>query len=577
MAFLGNLPKQIYWRDGGNVFYFNHGLPYEPVMDSRLMGFVPPVETLPEATTYFERWIKTRMNEADNEVLKKIGEYEVRIINDIINDNKKSRKHNVRNMWKTVSDAIKLSSFDYFKNWLTKQVETEEYDRDYKLELDGIRFSLMEQFLESKKDDIDKRLTDARMKQFLESKKYDKPLDIDKQIEDTLIEYSNQNSVIFKQLNIFYQDKLKQSLANVKLAPPKALSKEEEFYRNRYFIATHLTLWSDADTAGILPRLNDRGAGFVMHPSLVEILRKAPRNTEAENITSVSGHQDAISAHRFDGKKMREIVKVSRKTELKNDGLFIHSNAVAKGSKVLSMLCIERNMVDLVPLPPKSSYSSEQEKRISELATELTQFKGDIVNFILQNFEAFLAHYAALEVFVETKQFAAEAKKELTGRSKAEVEDLKWTLAWRDLTSRQFKHTLFTKDQFLELLKWLGSQHVGEEWEVTVEGNVQKMYFTGDSHGAPYGPARMCLRMIEDRAMHPDGSVNAGYGCIWGGDYLDRGGLGLECLLIPTLVMYATKSKGTGGFCGMLAGNHESCQTMQEYGWNTEVDLRMPP
>ena len=100
------------------------------------------------------------------------------------------------------------------------------------------------------------------------------------------------------------------------------------------------------------------------------------------------------------------------------------------------------------------------------------------------------------------------------------------------------------------------------------------VFFFGDLHCSVGSLAKILLTLKDKEVISANGVVQTGYSLISGGDLIDRGYLGVSCVLLIYFVLIQTQEADDSGYVGICRGNHEDCQVASAYGFNEEIGVR---
>ena len=99
------------------------------------------------------------------------------------------------------------------------------------------------------------------------------------------------------------------------------------------------------------------------------------------------------------------------------------------------------------------------------------------------------------------------------------------------------------------------------------------VFFFGDLHCSVGSLARILLTLKDRGVIGPEGNVGKPYALISGGDLIDRGFLGVSCVLLIYFIALQTRKKKEG-YVGICRGNHEDCEVASIYGFRDEIKKR---
>lgn len=154
--------------------------------------------------------------------------------------------------------------------------------------------------------------------------------------------------------------------------------------------------------------------------------------------------------------------------------------------------------------------------------------------------------------------------------------------------TRDFQHNFFDKgqiEQYFEeqkdamVLDGIQARNIMEHFNANVQHKTSPpdnntVIFFGDLHCSVGSLAKILLKLKERQIIDANtGGVNQGYSLISGGDLIDRGYLGVSCVLLVYFVLLQT----TEGYVGVCRGNHEMCRIAMVYGFENEIDIRRYP
>ena len=156
--------------------------------------------------------------------------------------------------------------------------------------------------------------------------------------------------------------------------------------------------------------------------------------------------------------------------------------------------------------------------------------------------------------------------------------------------TRNFQHNLFDDEQqyYQEqkeamVLDGIQTRNIMNHFDKNVRHNTNPpdnntVIFFGDLHCSVGSLAKVLLELKEREIIDANtGGVRQGYSLISGGDLIDRGYLGVSCVLLVYFVLLQTQEQTTKGYVGVCRGNHEMCSIARQNGFEDEIDIRRYP
>ena len=150
-----------------------------------------------------------------------------------------------------------------------------------------------------------------------------------------------------------------------------------------------------------------------------------------------------------------------------------------------------------------------------------------------------------------------------------------WLVKKKKFYKEQSDAMVCSLDQMNSAMNWFNTYTEHSKFPQKLEES-DTVYFFGDLHCSVGGLARLLLHLKDVGAIDNDTAVlKKGHILISGGDLLDRGYLGLSCVLLLYFVKHQTDMapllSGTGykqhGYVGVCRGNHEDCSGPNKYAY----------